>query len=291
MLIVLTASCAITFQSDLPKEKLRKYWQTPSQFMTLPNGALAHYRDQGNPDGPVLLLIHGGLDSLQGWEPWAKILGDKYRIVTVDLPGHGLTGRIPSDIYTRASMVDFLEEFIAQLRLDKFTIAGNSMGGGVSTLYTLENPDRVEGLILLASGGITEDSLKEAAAKVGSNSSTAFPGSSGDISNKLSFTDKLYARLWSRKYLAEGLKTVVADDSLVTPEFVQRFNDILLHKGNRQAQVLLARHYYAGDASRRPRAPAGRKLRRQHCCYGAIKMSWLRWMPLNALTPALPTAP
>ena len=114
--------------------------------------------------GPPLVLFHGGTGSIYDWTDWVEILRRDYRIVRVDLPAHGLTGRIPDDVYSRPNMVAFLEEFFAELDLDQFVLAGNSMGGGVSTLYTLDHPERVKGLVLVAAGGTVPRSAPQAVA-------------------------------------------------------------------------------------------------------------------------------
>src|SRR3546814_17981420 len=92
--VVVIAVSVVRF--DKTKDELAaKYAGAPSQFITLANGAVAHVRDQGNREGPALVLIHGSNASLHTWEHWAALLGAKYRIVTMDMPGHGLPGAVP----------------------------------------------------------------------------------------------------------------------------------------------------------------------------------------------------
>ena len=67
------------------------YANAESQFMDLPGGVRVHYRDEGNAAGPTLVLVHGFSASLHTWEPWVERLGGDYRIISFDLPGHGLT--------------------------------------------------------------------------------------------------------------------------------------------------------------------------------------------------------
>ncbi|HEY5339109.1 MAG TPA: hypothetical protein VIJ85_12950, partial [Rhizomicrobium sp.] len=78
---------------DISRAKLEaKYATPPSEFIMLPDGARAHVRDQGLKTGPVLVLIHGSNASLFTWEPWVSRLFQNFRIVSMDMPGHGLTG-------------------------------------------------------------------------------------------------------------------------------------------------------------------------------------------------------
>src|SRR4029079_1290764 len=86
---------------DIPRGILEaKYATPPSQFVTLPDGARVHYRIRGKADAPLLVLLHGSNASLFTWEPWSKNLSDQFRVVSLDLPGHGLTGAVPSHDYS-----------------------------------------------------------------------------------------------------------------------------------------------------------------------------------------------
>src|SRR5580692_9623190 len=78
---------------EIPRATLEaKYGTPPSQYLTLADGARVHYRDRGPRNAPVLVLIHGSNASLFTWEPWTKRLDDSFRVVAIDMPGHGLTG-------------------------------------------------------------------------------------------------------------------------------------------------------------------------------------------------------
>src|SRR5271156_2674694 len=86
---------------EIPRAVLEaKYGTSPSQYLTLADGARVHYRDRGPRNAPVLLLIHGSNASLFTWEPWTTRLDDTFRVVAIDLPGHGLTGAVPSSDYS-----------------------------------------------------------------------------------------------------------------------------------------------------------------------------------------------
>ena len=150
-LVVSLLLAAVFLRPDLSREDLQQY---AFEYADLPSGAVAHYQDIGGRDKPVIILIHGQTAALDDWELWMEPLAKEYRVIRVDMPGHGLTGRIPSDIYNRGSMSKFLHEFVNALEIERFSLAGHSMGGGVSLLYTLEHPERVESLILVASGGL-----------------------------------------------------------------------------------------------------------------------------------------
>lgn len=210
-------------QFDLPREELvGKYAGGASQFATLPSGASAHIRDEGNPEGPVLVLIHGSNASLHTWEPWVAELGGTYRIVSMDLPGHGLTGRVPGDDYSREAMAGFVIEIMDALGVERFAVGGNSMGGGVSAMIALENPDRVSALILVNSAGIPVE-------RDADDVPLAFRLAGMPV------ISKVMRYVLPRSVVEEGLQKVFVDQSKVTDEMVARYFDLTLHEGNRDA--------------------------------------------------------
>ncbi|MAH22299.1 MAG: alpha/beta hydrolase, partial [Gammaproteobacteria bacterium] len=95
-LLVLLVS--MLFRGDLPAAEVdAKYSSDASRFLSMANGARVHYRDEGNADGTAVVLIHGAMASLHTWEGWVTALGENYRLITLDLPAHGLTGAAPAD--------------------------------------------------------------------------------------------------------------------------------------------------------------------------------------------------
>ncbi len=121
-------------------------------------GFTVHLRDEGPRDAPALLLLHGSNASLHTWEPWVERLSGDYRIITLDLQGHGLTGPTPTGCYTGTCMAETVEAVRAHLGLERMAIGGNSMGGGVAIRYALAHPERVTALILVDSAGARIDS-------------------------------------------------------------------------------------------------------------------------------------
>jgi pimeloyl-ACP methyl ester carboxylesterase len=100
-----------------------------------------------------VLLIHGYSASLQAWEPLIALLRDRYRFVSIDLPGHGLT-RAPADY--RPSIERYVSDvaaFVGAERLERFSIAGSSMGGNLAWEYVLAHPQGVAALILVDAAG------------------------------------------------------------------------------------------------------------------------------------------
>jgi len=155
LLVVLVGAFFYFRDADIPRATLEaKYATPPSQFLILSDGARAHVRDRGPRDAPALLLLHGNQLSLFTWEPWASRLDDTFRVVTMDLPAHGLTGTVPSGDYTQNGMVEFVKQVADELGLDKFAIGGHSMGGGIAARFAETYPDRVTQLVLVDAVGM-----------------------------------------------------------------------------------------------------------------------------------------
>jgi pimeloyl-ACP methyl ester carboxylesterase len=213
------------YSPDLPTDVLiARYGNAHSTFIDV-GGTRAHVRDEGKPDGQPLLMIHGSLGSLQAWEGWVKALGDRYRLISVDLPGHGLTGPWPRGEYTIEAYTDFIEVLADTLRLDRFAIAGNSMGGAVAWSFAATRPDRVTALILVDSSGFPRGGTPPLSIRL------ARLPVIGEVG--IHFKPDLLVR--------RSLLEVYADPAMVTPERVKRFSELQRFPGNRAATLARAR--------------------------------------------------
>ena len=160
LLIALGALAGVAlwaYAPSLPPDTLiQRYANSRSTFIDV-GGARAHVRDEGKRDAIPIVLIHGSLGSLHMWEGWVDALKDRARLISVDLPGHGLTGTWLRDEYTIEAYADFIEVLADTLNLDRFAVAGHSMGGAVAWTFAATRPDRVSQLILVDSAGIPRD--------------------------------------------------------------------------------------------------------------------------------------
>ncbi len=139
-LAALTLSACVA--ADIPYEELEaRYGSETSRYMEMPDGVRVHYRDEGNPDAEItLVMVHGFAASLHAWEPWVARLENDYRLVSLDLPGHGLT-RAPAGYQASPEgQLAVVDAVAGKLGLDPFVLAGNSMGGGVAWRYGLAHP-------------------------------------------------------------------------------------------------------------------------------------------------------
>ncbi len=225
MLVLIGAAGIALYQSDVPRAEAKaRYGGPPSQFVTLMSGAVAHYRVHGPDGAPVLVLLHGSNASLHTWEPWAEILAGDFRVVSVDLPGHGLTGAVPGGDYSQKGMAGFVLEFAAALKLEHFAIGGNSMGGGVAARFVVENPGVATALILVDAAG----------------QSSALPRDPGlgFMLARMPVVQQVLPYIGSRYIYEASLKQAFADDTLVTDAMVDRYALLNRMEGTRQATLL-----------------------------------------------------
>ena len=226
LVLIALAAGAIWFFSvpDIPRGALEaKYAKPPSQFVMLPDGARAHVRDQGPRDAPVLVLVHGSNASLLTWVPWVNRLDKNFRVVTLDLPGHGLTGAVPNEDYSQEAMVTFTKEVADKLHLAKFAIGGNSMGGGVAARFAEEYPDRVTHLILVDAAGMPT--------KQGDKIPLAFRIARMPVVNNV----MLY--ITPRSIVTEGLNDAIIHKEIITDRMIDIYWDFARMEGTRKATL------------------------------------------------------
>lgn len=158
LVVLVVGGVAFLWRGDIPYATLDKTYASPaSKFIDMGGGVEAHYRDEGNPNGRPIVLVHGFSASLHTWENWVALLGGEYRLVSVDLPGHGLTRTPKGYAPTIEGYADFVDAFMEKISLQKATIVGSSMGGGTAWMLALRHPGRVENLVLVGASGWPEE--------------------------------------------------------------------------------------------------------------------------------------
>jgi pimeloyl-ACP methyl ester carboxylesterase len=215
---------------DVPRKELEaKYATGSSQFLDLPDGARIHFRDEGKPENPAIVLLHGFNGSLFNFERLVPFLVNDFRLISIDLPGFGLTGATPTADYTTEGFIDAVTKLTNELGIEKFSIAGNSMGGGVAWRYTLEFPTKVEGLILLASSGVgSKEDVKKFEERE-NNTPIVWKLMGSDLLKK-------FLHYYTPKFFAtEGLKRSVYDQQFADVDHANQFHDLVLLQGSRDA--------------------------------------------------------
>src|SRR5215207_2219964 len=109
------------------------------------------YRIAG--DGPPVVLIHGMVNSSKHWEPVALRLADRYTVVAPDLLGHRDSAAVRGD-YSLGAHACSIRDLITTIGIDRATVVGHSLGGGIAMQFFYQLPQRVERLALVSSGGL-----------------------------------------------------------------------------------------------------------------------------------------
>jgi pimeloyl-ACP methyl ester carboxylesterase len=221
--IVLVGIAAILSgnHADIPLADLQsKYANEASRHINI-QGTSVHYRDEGQ--GPPLLLLHGTGASLHTWDRWTEILQPYFRIVRLDLPGFGLTGPDANRDYTISHYVDVVQAFTQALELPRFHLAGNSLGGEIAWNYALEHPQQVDRLILIDAAGHPESSRKDVP--------LVFRLA------RLPLINRLLTRITPRSIHRRSIVDVYGDPNKINDALIDRYFELSLRPGNRQAFV------------------------------------------------------
>lgn len=220
LLLIVGVLVALSWAPGVPVESLKARWAPePSQFLDI-EGMQVHYRDEGPRDAPAIVLLHGTSASLHTWEGWVADLKQDHRVISLDLPAFGLTGPFPSADYTIANYSRFLAEVLDRLDVPKASIAGNSFGGQLAWQFTVDHPQRVERLILVDAAGYPRHS-------------TSVPV--GFKIAGMPLLRPLMANVLPRSLIESSVRSVYGDPSKVTEELIDRYYDLAVRDGNRQA--------------------------------------------------------
>jgi pimeloyl-ACP methyl ester carboxylesterase len=115
------------------------------------HGRRVIYRVAGS--GPPVVLIHGMLNSSSHWQAVARQLAEHYTVIAPDLIGHG-DSAAPRGDYSLGAHAASIRDLLAAIGVERATIVGHSLGGGVAMQFFYQFPQRVERLALVSSGGL-----------------------------------------------------------------------------------------------------------------------------------------
>ena len=207
---------------DKSKAELEKIYGSPKNAYVSALGVNLHYQDTGPSKNAIpILFLHGFGASLQTWDTWAQALSEDCRVISVDLPGFGLTGEDPSGIYTDQRSVEVLEAFLKELKIPKVVLVGNSMGGKFAWQFAARYPNQVAKLVLISPDGYASPGIEY--------------GKKPDVP---AIAD-LYRYFFSKTFLAMNLEPAYADPNTLNDALVNRYYDLMLAPGVRGA--ILAR--------------------------------------------------
>jgi len=228
VLVVVAGGYVWLYTPSLERSTLMARYDTAaSQFLPLPGGGEVHVQVEGAPDGSPLVLLHGSNSHLLSWDPWVAEL-QEFQIVTIDLPGHGLTGTLPNGRYTVAEAVQIVHHVVEALDLARVVIGGSSRGGAVAALYTVAHAERVAGLVLVdASGWLQGQDVPEEPEDMPLGWRLA----------RLPVISAAIEHATPRWLIKQGLDSAVADPAALTDQAVDQYWDMLRYNGNRAATV------------------------------------------------------
>ena len=124
--------------------------QRPAETSVTVSGARLHYVDAGS--GSVVVLLHGLADDVGVWESVMPALAAKHRVIALDQIGFGRSDK-PLLGYRAGTFVDFLDGFLNELKIDRASLVGNSLGGWIAANFALAHPERIDRLVLCDAAG------------------------------------------------------------------------------------------------------------------------------------------
>lgn len=206
------------WHEDAQVWNLAKQYTFPDSRFLYIDGMDVHCRITGK--GEPILLLHNAQSSLHTWAGWTDSLAREYQVISVDLPGFGLTGPHPRRSYSAFMYSSFLDSLVQKLALKKFHLVGNGLGAQIAWFYAADHPDRLNKLILLDAPGFEPR-----------NTPWVIWLARTPIINGV------MTRITPRSFIRLMLEDIYSDNVLVSDSLVQRHFDLLIRPGNRQAFI------------------------------------------------------
>lgn len=204
---------------DRPRAELEaKYLASPDDMVEVA-GTWLHVRDTGPKDAPAVVMLHGFGSSLHTFEPWAEALSADHRVICFDLPGAGLSEPDPTGLYTDARSMEILLALLDRLGIERASLVGHSIGGRLAWSVAAAHPDRVDKLVLVAPDGF------------------ASPGFEYGKAPETSFLVKSMRYVLPKPMLRASLAPAYGDPKVLTDATVDRYYDLMLAPGVRDAMI------------------------------------------------------
>lgn len=182
-------------------------------------GQPLHLRDDGPRGAPAVILLHGLGASLHTWEPWARELASEFRVIRFDLPGSGLSPPDVAGDYSDARSMHLLLALMDQLGLQRASLVGNSVGGRLAWSFAARHPERVDKLVLVSPDGFASPGFEY--------------GKAAEVPAVLG----LMRVALPKAVLRMNLAPAYADPSALSEALLERYHDLLLAPGARQAML------------------------------------------------------
>jgi len=170
--------------------------------------------------GETVLLLHGFGGNKDHWTAFAKFLKG-YHLVIPDVPGFGESSQVPKDNYNIDSQVGRIARFVEVLKLDKFHMAGNSMGGALTAEYGAKHPEKILTLALLDTAGVPSEKKNEFIIQFEKGNNLLLSKDARDY-------NKLMAMLFVKKpVIPDAFRKILFNDWIAHGEFNKKIWDDL----------------------------------------------------------------
>jgi len=238
VLVFLVAGLLATWAPDRSVQSLAPRWAAPPSRFLAVQGMQVHLRDEGPRDDRLpIVLLHGTSSSLHTWDGWVQQLSTQRRVIRFDLPAFGLTGPRPDADYTIAAYVRFVVEMLDALEVPECVLAGNSLGGQIAWNTALTQPLRVRKLVLVDAAGYP---LQPESVPIGFQLA------------RMPIVRDTMQYVLPRGLVQSSIRNVYGEPVKVTPELVDRYYDLTLRAGNRQALVQRLQQPLSGNEAAIP---------------------------------------
>ncbi|MGZ3635045.1 MAG: alpha/beta fold hydrolase [Syntrophales bacterium] len=169
--------------------------------------------------GETVILLHGFGGYKDQWTAFAKYLKG-YHLVIPDVPGFGESSQVPADNYSVDSQAGRIDRFVEVLKLDKFHMAGNSLGGAYTATYGAKHPGKVLTLALLDTSGAPSQNKSEFVLQLEKGNNLLLAGNTEDV-------DKLLALIYAKRPpIPPAFKKILVADWIAHTEFNRKiWND------------------------------------------------------------------
>jgi 4,5:9,10-diseco-3-hydroxy-5,9,17-trioxoandrosta-1(10),2-diene-4-oate hydrolase len=176
--------------------------QTPQDQYVKVGDINTRFRTAGD-EGTTVILVHGIGDAVETWESNIQVLGEHHRVYALDIMGFGRSDK-PRIQPSLSIGAQFVSDFMETQHIERASVIGNSMGGGISLQFALQFPDKLEKLVL------------ESAAALGTGVATFFRVFSIPVIGELLTRPSHWGTAWL-------LKQIAYDPALITDDMVELY--------------------------------------------------------------------
>jgi abhydrolase domain-containing protein 6 len=225
IVIFFVGGCASVQQSlfEISMSAERSISDMDLKKVTIDDQEISYLEREG--EGETIVLLHGFAADKDNWVRFTRQMPKEYRILAIDMPGHGDNSRDFDRTYDIEYIAHGFAKTVEKLNLKRFHLAGNSMGGYVSKIYAVENPERVITLGLFDSAGLLSPQPSDFQLALEKGDNPLIVNSRDDFDRLMQFV------FYKEPFLPWPMRSVVAHKYMSRGRFNQKmWNDIWGHR-------------------------------------------------------------